>query len=910
MPYISQIWNSLKYEVRNGEAPEAIQETLLVFETASARLAEHSPLTPLREFLDTIWSDCAEDFYDNPAYTERLGSILVSVARVSLESFRSISPRVAGAVKRAITQSKSPAHTKSFLLVLNNLLRARRQVLPKLSTTSPLETYGDEPMKVVLDLYFKVLRDSAVQDPNKEQVEVSKEALEGLSQIVQQRRPTDDGKAYRPDIDEDAFKEICATLTYHCLNAFNAQPSSPESARGAIEGAATQALQTTIRYYPQGFGKMVSAVLDEVVKRNWATCPTERSAEALESSLNRLSFIGCAAIPEDAAPIINFATFMGAMLKLVGILSTSQASLKACACVVKALLRGVYLSIGTARALGTCVQTDGGTTTWSLTSVETTVKDMLPSFPDLVNGKFDQFDPIQFAQATSNEHAMKAGASLTPFLQVGVYIVAQLYQHATVVVEDTTGAAGLELKGLLKVNSTEAVDGKAEQALWGPAYLELVASVAATVLQELDVSAQMDLRLHDQLLACFHPPKSGAMQKRCWGYHHDEMISGLSWGIARAIRPEVVLQLVSNVKHVHLYPVLINKSTQHDDIYDLLMEDLTSISQANTLATPGRAGIAVLLANKYNSRASTSADPSAWLRVLTDIEDTLKTPRRMSDLSLSHFNRIIGILWGAIARGDQFLSKTLSEAISHAAARSGRARSNHVARGLHLLLLPLETLCPALPPAHTITKRLYKQWAYHHCVHPILQRAYPLQPEGDESVAYAIYTLHAANALTFAQYEADANMILRVALAAMQHGAAEYPDVEAAFGVVLHILARDPRLVRDHAASVVGACKHVYARAAVAARPQKNDVAPGPWRSLPWGELGTGQAGDDPDGRAELRERSVYLLHRLARQLDEMAARACADEVVAHLETVLGDQLRYIRQLAQAAKGEWLKLLR
>lgn len=342
------------------------------------------------------------------------------------------------------------------------------------------------------------------------------------------------------------------------------------------------------------------------------------------------------------------------------------------------------------------------------------------------------------------------------------------------------------------------------------------------------------------------------------------------------------------------------------------------MSQAKTLATPGRAGVAVLLANKYNTRASTSSDSSAWTRVLAEIEDTLTTPGRMTELSFPQFNRIVGILWGAIARGDQFVSKSLSEAISHAAARSGRVRSNHVARSLHLIFLPLETLCPALPPAHTTTKRLHKQWAYHHCVHPILPHAYPLQPESDESVAYATYALHAARALTLAQYEADADRILRVALATMKrHGAdaAEHPDVEAAFAVVLHILARDPKLVKDHAASIVGACKHVYATAAVAA-PQHDDAAavaaaatPGPWRSLPWGELGAGRAGDDPAGRAELRERSVYLLHRLARQLDEMAARACADEVVVHLETVLSDQLRYIRQLAQAAKADWLKLL-
>lgn len=291
----------------------------------------------------------------------------------------------------------------------------------------------------------------------------------------------------------------------------------------------------------------------------------------------------------------------------------------------------------------------------------------------------------------------------------------------------------------------------------------------------------------------------------------------------------------------------------------------------------------------------------------------------MADLSFSEFNRIVGILWGTVTRGDQFLSKTLSEAISHAAARSGRASSTHIARELHLLFLPLETMgVSQLPPAHTLTKRLHKQWAYHHCVHSVLSQAYPLQAEGDESVAYALYVLHAVKNLTVAQYEADADKILRIALTAMQK--AEFPDVEAAFAVVLHILSQDPRLVKDHVASIVTTCKHVYTKSLPTRTATSSDskppplspagedggAAPSPWTSLPWGEF-VPRAQTDAD-RARLREKSVVLLRRLGRDLDEMDVRAQADEVMSHLETVLGDQFRYIRQLAQVAKSGWMKL--
>lgn len=319
----------------------------------------------------------------------------------------------------------------------------------------------------------------------------------------------------------------------------------------------------------------------------------------------------------------------------------------------------------------------------------------------------------------------------------------------------------------------------------------------------------------------------------------------------------------------------------------------------------------MLLANKFNTRASPEPDSTAWKRVLAEIEETLQTPSRLEAMSLAQFNRIVGNLWGAVTRGDRFLSKSLSEAISHAVAKCDRSRSHHVARGLHILFLPLDTLYAALPPAHVITKRLHKQWAYHHCVHGVLNLAHPPQPESDESVAYAIYVLHAARALSPAQYEADADKILRIALVVM-HKAVEHSDIEAALAVTLDILAKDARLVGNHAASVMAACVHVYTKALVSSKHNasaEHQEPSSPWRSLPWGEISGGSvSGGSATARAELRERSVYLLLRLARDLDEPAARPRADEVIAHLETVLGDQLRHIRQLAQAAKGAWLKL--
>lgn len=544
LPSVPGIWNCLKYEVRNGESQEAIQETLLVFEAISRRLSDSSDLGHLKQFVDTIWDDCADDFLDNPAYTEQLGSILISVARVRLAAFHLISPRVISAVRRAIAQPKSLAHTKTFLLTLNNLLRARRQVVPALSTTGSSETYGDEPVPPVRELYFKVLHDNAVQDPDKEQVRICEEVLRGLSQIAAQRRPSDDGTEYTTDCDEDAFKEICATLIYYTLNAFNVQPSPPGSLRDSIEASAVEALRDIVRYYPQGYGKMVSDLLNEVAKRDWADFPAERSVDALHSSVERLRIIGCTAIPESSAAVVNFAAFIGGMLKILGMLSTSQASLRIQARVLEAICLGVrsFALIDPVRAALKRTEGPGQSKpSWKLASVEAAVGKVLPTFPNLVQGDIDRFDPCQLTHLMSKEPNVEDAAFAVAFLQLGVFLVAQIYQHATVI----EGVTGLGLRGALRIPPTE---GSETEGVWRDRYLCEAARVATTVLRELDVSAQTELNLHEQVLACFHPLDPSAPRPNGWNYHLNDMISALSWGIANAIRPEVVLELVSTTR--------------------------------------------------------------------------------------------------------------------------------------------------------------------------------------------------------------------------------------------------------------------------------------------------------------------------------------------------------------------------
>lgn len=913
-PYIPQIWSSLKYEVRNGEAPEAIQATLSVFETVSRRLASSSSSTNLKEFVELVWNDSSDDLVENPAYTEQLGSILISVARAHSESFLIVSPRLVKSIQRAIDQPKSPSHTKSLLLVLNNLLRVRRGLASHLSTRASSATDNDGSVSLLRAMLFKVFNENAAEDPNTQQTALAEEALVGLEQIVMQRRLRYDGVGYVADCDEDAFKEICATLSFRYLNCFNRRLPLPGSTQEGFEYAVGQALRTTVQHYPMGYGKIVTDVLDDVKKTNWTGSPAKRSLSALSVSCMRLAHLGCTAVPENTAAIVNFATFAGGMLKMLGILFASKANFKACAHVAAALLKGVRSFTACAKVrphLDVLKQSDKWEETWCITSVDAAVKDMLPTFPDLANGLFNQFDPVSLTesltQALFTAPTSEQQAFAVSFLQIGIVIVRQLYQHATRQL-GTAETVQIDLSEPLVTGFDES-DDRQNSRLWRDRYLSMVGSIAAAVLRELNLSAQMDMELHMQILACFRPVE-GRSQQLSWNWHCSTTLSELSWGIAHAIRPEVVLNLVSTSNSTHSYALLITCNQQHGDIGRLLLpdsdEDAGSLKETDSRIT----AIATLLANKYNTRSPGPLEEAcqkheAWIRVLTKIEGLLREPNVVADMPAEKLVSITGILWGAIARGDRFITKGLQDAITHAAAKSGSISGNAFARLLARIFLPLgRFLDPTFTPAFIISKPLQSQRAYYHCVQPVLSDAYPLSTETEDAVCLAIYVLHAVKRLHVDQYEQDADRIFRIALTAMKK--AKYvEDLDAAATIVHHIIYNRTKLADHHWNTVLEAERAMYHNA----HPFQNDAkSPNAATSNnPW-MRNTSIRPETEDDRTELRKKSLRLSALVAKKVDRTKGpENYAMTELMHLTTASADKTREVRALVQKTRNDWLR---
>lgn len=544
VPYVTKIWSSLKYEVRNGEVPETVKETLSIFECLPQRLGGQSGTseTALTDFLSETWKDCSEDL-ENPTYTEQAGSILISVAGGGVLPFCYVCPRLLEAARRNIAQPKSPLHTKHLLTLLNNLLRTRVHLVSKLEVARnqggkqlfPGPDF-DIPVTIIHDLYFKLFRENTVESPTKEQADVAKEALKGLSLVVQQQSITEDLKTVAA-YDQGSFREICTALAYRATNCFNV-PSTTSQELQDIDKATVEALKTTVKYFPEGYGKILSGVLSEVQKRDWERSPAERSFNDLHALCQRVAFIGCTDVPVCATPIVNFAAFAGTMLHMLSYLLGERPSLKACAIVADALATGMAYFARACDEKG-LKKSDGTVAPWDLLNVKREVQNGLPGFPHLVRDALDKFDPIQLVQSA------KAATYdvFTSFLLLGVYIVSELYQHAVITGLDDGPCPSWHLRIRRRPN-TELDDQEFGRFI--QSYLEEVGLAATTVLRELSSSAQKDLDLGAQMIWFFGGSGTDSLlEKQDIGVLEKEVFV-LSCGIARAIRPDIVSKMVSS----------------------------------------------------------------------------------------------------------------------------------------------------------------------------------------------------------------------------------------------------------------------------------------------------------------------------------------------------------------------------
>lgn len=186
------------------------------------------------------------------------------------------------------------------------------------------------------------------------------------------------------------------------------------------------------------------------------------------------------------------------------------------------------------------------------------------------------------------------------------------------------------------------------------------------------------------------------------------------------------------------------------------------------------------------------------------------------------FRSILHFLSGDVARfqGDPRMNALLRLVCERAPADPATGRQ--LAAHFGLLLSPKECL---QRENHAARKRLAEAWVYHQAVQPYLGRCFPGEGGGAEGEQEATSRAVAAFALLrharYEHYADDAALVVRVAIRSLGNSPGDLlrgggAELESCLAVLLDVLDRDPEVLREHLASLIGGMTRVYEEAKTA----------------------------------------------------------------------------------------------
>jgi len=516
VPHIDKIWNSLKYEVRNGEVEETSNETLQVLQAIANKLdgteSQKNDVSLLKDYIDLVFKDCGDDL-SNPTYTKSAGRLMMAVLGSNFRAFSLQSSSYVDSIRHNLQQPKSPNHTRDLLHQLNLVLTARIELLNNKSQWNPQdqEALLAEPTTYLEALFHNVYLptwNKSINDSSSEATDVLKEVIRGLALLVGQQIVRPDGTTLLSS--EAVCSEISSLLTQRLIRGFALSPNDRSCSDTALEDEAVSALQTIASSYRHGYADFAALVKSEIRGRAWENA-SAHSLDDLKVILGRLAYIGCARIPSKPttssqkqkpySPLQHLITFLTTAFDLI---SPPLSDPKANSIVVAQLRAGLlYFRDACTDKPATALATISGDKTESKTGDHP--ENWLRS---LQNPGDMASDEILWSLESEGPEVYRQ------FLRLGLVTVRQLYQ---------------------------AVVGSTPQALANGLVVQQIAGIATFVIGSLNEKLQIQCSLARQGLEFFRDQRTGGVESGLSG----PIRNGLILGILGGLRPAAMTELVS-----------------------------------------------------------------------------------------------------------------------------------------------------------------------------------------------------------------------------------------------------------------------------------------------------------------------------------------------------------------------------
>ncbi|KAF4341393.1 DNA repair transcription mms19 [Fusarium beomiforme] len=852
-PYASQIWGSLKYEVRNGEIEDTIWGTLEVLKFLTRRLTGDS----LRDYTLSVTRDCVPDLATT-MYASSAGRLMVSVLSSKPIAFVLMAAPVITHIKENLRHPKAPVHTQDLLKVLYVILETRFLLVDTNMTTEDREDFA------AIDSFFKSLYEDVFKNPvslgskpdaSYDDIKVATQAVPGAGVLVCQRPSkslnlsnNDASNTSERLLPETTCSEICKSL-FAILK--KSGPGYPRSAGGdELINDTAQALQRAIRYFPHGFNSLVDESLS-IIRSSRQNASVSEAVETIKTLGGLVAYLGSSELPSTPRDgfdhcIYSIRAFLSELFEALESKSDPQIW-----CALVAILQSTIRYFNDA-----CLAKNPDK---EFSVEDETLQKIGLSYPTLNLGgeKLAEPTPEYYSRVTQSASIIEIRRE---FLLVTLFIASQLYRRATKVVDihPQTGKQALSLSD----------DFANVDEVSGHQYLHLISTLARFIIHEFNESQQTSLKAESFAISLFRYDSIKLSQSSpeaqltlengsSWSWLASEAPNVLCFGILQALQPSAVARLF-------------DVGVAHELI-------LSGFAANTNFSRPVTLSILTTLANKFKIETLPNL-----MTALEQRSSSLLPPAASEDETsrLEQITSIYALVAGMVRRYSSKEAKTLLDIVKE--SPKDPKLGAELARRLEMIVAPQQ---PLTKECYAVVKPLWTQKVYFQLVSPMLQAATGKDVQVQDQQVKASYStavLLMVKHMNFPIYEGDADSILRISIAVAQNSGIG-PETKAALYVIKNILAEAPEKGKGHIRSIIKICSSVFSY-----KPTSTS--------------------DGVEIEGACGKLALEIMGSLPRTYDSQHLIPHGPQVRRQLTLVCGHRVREVRKAARLARAAWADL--
>ncbi|RDA93845.1 hypothetical protein CP533_6391 [Ophiocordyceps camponoti-saundersi (nom. inval.)] len=858
-PYAERTWDSVKYEVRNGDVEDTIWAALEVLKALTTRLEGDA----LRGFTLTVIRECVADL-SSLTYTAAAGRLLVSVLSADARAFSLMSSPAVAHVKENLRHPKSSMHKLDLLRILRILLETRLLLADVQMSVQDRQDFGSTD-SVFRPLYGDVYRGlveaiggaDALSD-----VKVSTEAVQGVGALVCQRASKQqqlDQCAAELLLPAEICLEICDAL--FSLAARSWEVPWPQAGSDELINQSIEALRRSAEAYPAAFEPLMKRGL-AIIRKSYSGAVAE-SVSTIQRVSSVIAFVGCSCLGSSLTHTMRcFVSFSCALTsELVATMDSRRDARLWCA-----LVAGIEFVVHFFKDAFTDVLLEDPLRPQKM------LDDNSPSQSSWLSAtlaRYPTLSSIGLADIGMNDLEVPKVESTfelrDDFLLISLVICRYLYRRATKPSEEMqAGVSPLSL-------GDDFASADPDVAY---RYLSMLSDLASFVVGEISRSECSSPQFEACFLTlfredCISVPEGQVTSQDSWHWLIMGPLNVLSWGILRSMpRPGVARLFDMGIgQQLLIYGTSSASHGGHaSESLGVMRAMLACLANRFQLETVDDV-MAVIGQHTQNALKEAAASGSSRDDQRKGLEQALT----------------IFTLAGSLARRSTgHRTRGLLELLRR--APDDPTVGYRLGRGLELVVAPQTFL------ADSVQRPLWMQKVYVDLVKPMLDAGASVPSlEPTQTNNYSVAVLFMIKHMRFPVFEADAGGILRIAISTAQKSGIG-PDTRAALQVIDSVLSEAPEAVQPHLGSLIAICTNTFSEETLAKSSRTDDEE------------------DTEEVQTDCVKLALELLCSLTQALEARHLLTHEPALRRQLAAACGHRVRELRKLARCARVAWAGL--